>query len=183
MFLLRHGQSHFNLHFTRTRRDPGIEDPELTEEGRRQARKAGHALATAGITGILVSPYTRALQTAAEVAAVIQAPVRVDPLVRERCAFACDIGTPSSVLARAWPGHDFAAVEEVWWHGAIESEATVIDRADRFRAAMRRDPSASSTLLVSHWGFLLALTGRSIENGNWIEWDPADAAPREIVRL
>ena len=31
MYLLRHGQSYFNLHFTPTRIDPGIEDPELTE--------------------------------------------------------------------------------------------------------------------------------------------------------
>jgi len=34
MFLLRHGQSYFNLHFNQTRVDPGIEDPELTPLGR-----------------------------------------------------------------------------------------------------------------------------------------------------
>ena len=33
MFLLRHGQSYFNLHMSRTRVDPGIEDPELTPLG------------------------------------------------------------------------------------------------------------------------------------------------------
>ncbi len=40
MFLLRHGQSYFNLHFTRTRVDPGIEDPELTPLGLEQAAAA-----------------------------------------------------------------------------------------------------------------------------------------------
>ena len=38
MFLLRHGQSYFNLHYTETRVDPGIEDPELTPLGHEQAR-------------------------------------------------------------------------------------------------------------------------------------------------
>ena len=40
MILVRHGQSHFNLHFSATRVDPGIEDPELTDEGVRQAATA-----------------------------------------------------------------------------------------------------------------------------------------------
>src|SRR3546814_12714551 len=38
MILVRHGQSHFNVHFARTRVDPGIVDPQLTEEGERQAQ-------------------------------------------------------------------------------------------------------------------------------------------------
>jgi broad specificity phosphatase PhoE len=181
MFLLRHGQSEFNLHFTRTRRDPGIEDPQLTPEGRRQAQEAGQALAGAGITRILVSPYTRALQTAAEVADVLSVPILIDPVLRERFAFACDIGTACSRLAQTWPAHDFSGIDEVWWPGVYEPEIEVMVRADRFRAAMRRDPEAASTLLVSHWGFVLALTGRSIGNGEWLEWDPAENAPRELV--
>src|SRR5580692_8646863 len=64
MFLLRHGQSYFNLHFNRTRRDPGIEDPELTPLGVEQARAAAADLADTALTRIIVSPYTRALQTA-----------------------------------------------------------------------------------------------------------------------
>ena len=69
MILLRHGQSEFNLHFTATRRDPGIIDPRLTPLGHDQARQAAEALAGQGIRRIIVSPYTRALQTAAPVAA------------------------------------------------------------------------------------------------------------------
>ena len=40
LVLLRHGQSEFNVHFAKTRIDPGIEDPALTEIGRAQARAA-----------------------------------------------------------------------------------------------------------------------------------------------
>src|ERR1039457_5721974 len=64
MFLLRHGQSYFNLHFSETRVDPGIEDPELTPLGAEQAAAAARLLAGAALTRIIVSPYTRALQTA-----------------------------------------------------------------------------------------------------------------------
>jgi broad specificity phosphatase PhoE len=180
MFLLRHGQSVFNQHFTATRRDPGIADPHLTEEGRRQAREAGQALSGAGIRRIVVSPYTRALQTAAEVAAVLGVPVSIDPVVRERFAFTCDVGTPRSVLQTAWD-YDFSGVDEVWWPDRFEPEPAVIARAAAFRLAMRADPAAAYTLLVSHWGFLLALTGQSIANGAWVAWDPQTAAPRGIV--
>ena len=69
MILLRHGQSEFNLHFSATRRDPGIIDPHLTELGRTQAQDAAQALMGQGIERIIVSPYTRALQTARPVAA------------------------------------------------------------------------------------------------------------------
>lgn len=181
MFLLRHGQSAFNLHFTRTRRDPGIVDPALTPEGIRQARAAGQALAPAGITRVITSPYTRTLQTAAEVTKSLAARIDIDPLVRERFAFTCDIGTPRAALAKDWPAHDFTAMDEVWWPSSFEPERDVILRAGQFRQAMATHSQSPQTLLVSHWGFLLALTGRSLDNGAWIEWDPAEAAPLEIL--
>ena len=64
MFLLRHGQSYFNLLFTPTRVDPGIEDPELTVLGIAQAHAAAAQLAEVSLTRIIISPYLRALQTA-----------------------------------------------------------------------------------------------------------------------
>ena len=71
MILLRHGQSEFNLHFGATRRDPGIVDPRLTELGHTQAHEAAQQLVGQGIERIIVSPYTRALQTAHPVAAAL----------------------------------------------------------------------------------------------------------------
>ena len=68
MILLRHGQSEFNLHYSATKRDPGIEDPRLTPLGHEQAEHAAEALANAGVRRIIASPYTRALQTAAPLA-------------------------------------------------------------------------------------------------------------------
>ena len=80
MILLRHGQSEFNLHFTATRRDPGINDPKLTELGHQQAEAAAEALAREPIRRILCSPYTRALQTVAPVAKRLGLPVTEERL-------------------------------------------------------------------------------------------------------
>ena len=65
MILLRHGQSEFNLHFGATRVDPGVVDARLTELGHAQAAEAAQRLRGEGIRRIIVSPYTRALQTVA----------------------------------------------------------------------------------------------------------------------
>ena len=181
MFLLRHGQSEFNLHFTATRKDPGIEDPRLTPLGHEQAEQAADALAASGIRRIVASPYTRALQTAEPLARRLGLPVLVDIIVRERYAFKCDIGSRVVDLRQAWPGHDFSAIEDVWWPCEAEPEAQVIVRAARFRGAMAADPDWQETLVVSHWGFILALTGKSVANGQWLRCDPTEPAPAEIV--
>jgi hypothetical protein len=41
-------------------------------------------------------------------------------------------------------------------------------------------PDWSDTLVVSHWGFILACTGVSIVNGHWLRHDPRTAPPTEI---
>src|ERR1700722_7019777 len=92
MFLLRHGQSYFNLHFSETRIDPGIEDPELTPLGAKQAAAAAVALAEVEITRIIVSPYTRALQTAEPILAIHKWQVDIMHEAREGAAFVRDGG-------------------------------------------------------------------------------------------
>lgn len=181
MILLRHGQSEFNLHFAATRRDPGIIDPKLTDLGHAQAQDAARALAAQGIVRIIVSPYTRALQTARPIAEALRVPLTVDPIVRERYAFACDIGSPRSALQRDWPTHDFSAVDDVWWPPQEEPEAGIVARAARFRTDLAQRQDWSHTLVVSHWGFILSLTGQSVANGHWLRCDPTEPAPAELV--
>jgi broad specificity phosphatase PhoE len=181
MYLLRHGQSYFNLHFTATRVDPGIEDPELTPLGVAQAAAAANALAAAVLTRIIVSPYLRALQTLEPILAVRRVPVDIMHEVRERAAFVCDIGRPPDQLASKFPHHDFAHLPRQWWHGGVESTAEVVARANGFRTLMAARADSQSTLLVSHWAFILALTGTSLGNGEFMEYDPATAAPEHLV--
>ncbi len=172
MILMRHGQSEFNLHFSATKKDPGIEDPRLTPLGQAQAEAAAAALANAGIRRILASPYTRAMQTAAPLARALGLPVLITPLIRERFHFVCDIGTPCSLLAPDWPEHDFTGIEEIWWPQATEPAEAVVDRAQNFRRECAGRPDWMHTFVVSHWAFILALTGQSLENGEWIRFDP-----------
>ena len=181
MIVLRHCQSEFNLHFTRTRKDPGIVDPVLTELGERQAEQAALALAGLEITRILVSPYTRALQSAAPVARARGLVPVVTPLVRERYAFICDIGSPRSALQQRWSDLDFSHLDEVWWPQESEPEQEVLDRAERFRGEMAVLPDWSTTLVVSHWGFLLALSGNSLENGTFHHVDPNTRLTEPVI--
>lgn len=172
MIVLRHGQSEFNLHFTATRRDPGIVDPRLTALGHAQAETAAKTLQNLDIRRILASPYTRALQTAAPFARVFGLPVEVHPGIRERFHFTCDIGSSRTTLAADWPDHDFSHLNETWWPDQTEEAASVDQRAETFRAEMRRSDLWQNTLVVSHWAFILALTGQSLDNGAWIRMDP-----------
>jgi broad specificity phosphatase PhoE len=180
MFLLRHGESYFNLHFNRTRVDPGIEDPELTPLGRQQAAAAAGKLADAALTRIIVSPYTRALQTAQPFVERYGAPIEVMAEVRERAAFVCDVGSAPELLAARFPHHDFGHLPKRWWHPGIEPSEETAARANAFRTwiAARRD--SATTLLISHWAFILALCGRSAANGEILEYDPAQAPPEGV---
>lgn len=180
MFLLRHGQSYFNLHFGRTRVDPGIEDPELTPLGLEQAAAAAEKLAGAPLTRIIVSPYTRALQTAQPFLARHGAPVEVMHEVRERAAFVCDVGRAPHLLAERFPHHDFAHLPRQWWHSGVEPEGETVARANAFRAGIAAREDGATTLLISHWAFILALSGLSAANGEVLEYDPAEAPPQGV---
>jgi broad specificity phosphatase PhoE len=180
MFLLRHGQSYFNLHFNETRVDPGIEDPELTPLGAEQAAAAAAQLAGAALTRIIVSPHIRALQTAEPVLAIHKVTVDIMHEVRERAAFACDIGRAPDLLATRFPHHDFGHLPPQWWHGGIETSEETVARANAFRALMAGRADSATTLLVSHWAFILALTGCSVSNGEVLQYDPKSRAPERI---
>ncbi|WP_270935203.1 histidine phosphatase family protein [Falsiroseomonas oryzae] len=181
MILLRHGQSEFNLLFTQTRRDPGIKDPKLTPLGQAQAEAAAEALAARQeIRRIIASPYTRALQTAAPLARRLGLPVMVNPVVRERYAFTCDIGSPVTALRAEWPHLDLDHLEEIWWPEIEEPAEQVLARAARFRGEMAALQDWSHTVVVSHWGFILSMTGQSVANGQWLDCDPTQPALEEV---
>ena len=181
MFLLRHGQSYFNLHFSETRIDPGIEDPELTPLGTAQAEAAAAALAEVEITRVIISPYMRALQTAEPILAIHKVQVDVMHEVRERAAFVCDVGSHPDVLASRFPHHDFGHLPAQWWQDGIETQEATIGRANAFCEQMAGRADSATTVLVSHWAFILALTGTSVMNGEILEYDPTTKAPERIV--
>jgi broad specificity phosphatase PhoE len=180
MIVLRHGQSYFNLHFNATRRDPGIEDPELTPLGRSQAVAAASQLAGIPLTQIIISPYTRALQTAEPILELHRVRVQIMHEVRERAAFVCDVGSTPEILADRFPQHDFAHLPSPWWSKVPETLEHTVMRAEGFRDAMAASDDGRTTLLVSHWAFILALSGKSVQNGEFVEYDPRSGPPDRI---
>ncbi len=142
MYLLRHGQSLFNLHFTETRKDPGIEDQVLTPLGHRQAEAAAELLAGKNITRLIVSPYTRALQTAEPVLARHNVPVDVMHEVRERYASGSRI--TSSIIYRTAGGRRHARARKKRSPGRVGF-------APRWRRAQIRSPFCWSATGHSFW--------------------------------
>jgi glucosyl-3-phosphoglycerate phosphatase len=181
MILLRHGQSEFNLHIAAARVDPGVEDARLTEYGHYQAESAARMLETERISRIIASPYTRALQTAEPLARRLRLPIEVRAIVRERFGLACDIGSSRAQLQKAWPEHDFSHLDEIWWPSEHESPVAVADRAAAFRADMAMEPDWPETVVISHWGFILCMTGQNISNGEMIRCDPSHSQPEQSV--
>jgi glucosyl-3-phosphoglycerate phosphatase len=169
MLLVRHGQSEFNAVYALTRVDPGIPDPKLTDQGRRQAAEAATRLAAHGVTRVLASPYTRAIETAEIIAGCLGVGVAIEPLVRERAAFHCDIGTPREALKSRFPALDFAHLEDPWWHdhvalGVEESEAQIRNRGRLFHRQAAQLHDRDTVAVVTHWGFIRAVTGIEAKN-------------------
>jgi broad specificity phosphatase PhoE len=174
VILVRHGQSHFNAIYNTTRVDPGIADAGLTEAGVVQAKAAAAALRGEDVRVVLASPYTRTLQTAEVIAEGLGLSITVEPLVRERVFFSCDIGSPRSQLVAQWPAVDFGDLPERWWPDPEESEAELAQRCALFRAAAAQRPDWRHLVVVSHWGFIRGLTGQALTNGSALRFRPHD---------
>ena len=172
MILIRHAQSEWNRHFSETRIDPGIPDPLLTELGRQQAEALVDQLSTYTLSTLIASPYRRTLETAEIVASALNLPISVNPLVRERCVFSCDIGSNPGELQTVCPDIDFSGLDDGWWGEPPESEASVIERCARFRTEhgdlLERDDIA----IISHWGFIRAFTGEEVQNAAIVDVFP-----------
>jgi broad specificity phosphatase PhoE len=168
MILVRHAESEWNHHFSRTRIDPGIPDPTLTAAGREQAAALAEALAAAGVVRLFASPYRRTLETAHTVARALDLPITVEPLVRERNVYSCDRGSPPSRLRELWPELDFAHLDELWWGRPPETEASLARRCTVFREKANELPDRHEVAVITHWGVIRSLTGREVTNATLV---------------
>ena len=144
--LVRHAESEWNHYFGSFRIDAGIPDPVLTRAGQTQAEALAADLRGEPFRRILASPYRRALQTACIIADVLRLPIEIEPLVRERCAFSCDQGSPPELLAKAWPELDFGGLDPCWWGGAMvrSSSASMRPAAESTRSSSPTRPTSCS---------------------------------------
>jgi glucosyl-3-phosphoglycerate phosphatase len=181
VILIRHGQTEFNRIYSATKQDPGIRDPSLTENGRRQAAAVAQAVSELGLRRLIASPYRRALETAELIAAKLELPITVDARVAERFALSCDIGSPLDDLRSRWPQLGFDHLADPWWPNAEEDDDSLRQRSECFRARMAA-AGASDVAIVTHWGFIRALTGLRVSNGAVLRIDP-DRPDREAKAL
>ena len=170
MFLVRHGESEFNQDFKKTRRDPGIIDPPLTQLGIQQIQQTADFFRDKDIQFCVSSPYQRALQTSAVLFDLRIQNLTVNFLVGEQFGFSCDIGSPRSELEKKWPQIDFENLAEVWWPSEPETESAVSQRGALFLGeTSSRFLNTDKLVVVSHWGFIKSVTGLTLENGSVVE--------------
>jgi glucosyl-3-phosphoglycerate phosphatase len=181
VILIRHGQTEFNRLFSVTRQDPGIRDPHLTDLGRHQAAAVARVLRPLRLMRLIASPYIRALETAASIAEHLDLSITVEPLIAERFCFACDIGSPLDELRARWPNLAFDHLPDPWWPQAEETIAAISRRSERFRRRIINE-AWPEIALVTHWGFIRALTGLTVPNGVVLRVDPtrSDCAPEML---
>ena len=173
MFIVRHGESQFNHAFKKSRRDPGIIDPELTTLGIQQIKNTAHFFYNKSIGTCISSPYRRAIQTTMELFDLKNTKLVISHLVGEQFGFSCDIGSSRSQLEQKWPLIDFADLRENWWPHEPESRHDVKQRAaEFFKQYSTLFDTADDLVIVSHWGFIKSLTGLSVENGTVVEYFP-----------
>lgn len=181
---IRHGESTFNAAWREKAVDPLHFDARLSARGHEQVRQAQAALARYPVGLVLVSPLTRALETA--VGLFREHPsapsIEVVPLLRERVENSCDVGRPPADLAAEFPGLGFAHLPPVWWHAegqpdprgiCVEPEAVVQGRAAAFREFLR-GRNERVIAVVAHGTFLWHLTGKVLANCEVAEVDPVE---------
>ena len=181
MYFVRHGQSEFNVVYSITLQDPGIKDAPITQRGQTQAAGAAHHLRDKGITKIISSPYSRALQTASIIGNELGiTTMQAEPLAGERRLFTCDIGTPRDDLKQKWSNVNFSRLEKNdWWPSQDESEEHIQQRVHAFIQLYGNEPDAATTLVVSHWYFIFTLTGKDTENAQIVRRDARGQWHRE----
>jgi len=169
--------------------DPGLFDTRLSPRGVAQAKRLGRSFLEADpcVDLLCSSPLTRALQTATHVfdSGRVSPKKRavVSPLCAERVYLSSEVGRLHPELALEFPGFDYSTVAGgPWWYeGHATPEAhndwrpmgkylchgepfpTFTSRLELFKEWLVAQPERRIAV-VSHWGVIHALTGRSAGN-------------------
>ncbi len=178
IYLIRHAQSEFNAVFDAGQPDPMIFDAPITELGRSQAVMARESVADLAVTQVIVSPFTRTLQTA-EIIFGKSLPMSINATVREQLTNSCDVGSHPRQLARNYSHLDFDHLDDCWWHDgendhrgfAIEPQAVLEARAGEF-IEYAQALNGEITAVVTHGNFIRAVTGLQPANCEVIRFNP-----------
>ena len=115
IYLIRHAQSAFNAVHDPNKPDPMIFDAPITELGETQAKQARIEVEKLDIKHLIVSPFTRTLQTA-QLIFENRLPFQINAAVREQLVNSCDVGSPPDKLTKMFPHLSFDHLDECWLH-------------------------------------------------------------------
>jgi broad specificity phosphatase PhoE len=150
VFLSRHGETEWSV----TGQHTGRTDLPLTEEGRRQAKRLGARLAGADFALVLVSPLSRALETARLAGFGDVAEVAPDLVEWDYGAYD---SLTAAEIRRERPG---------WtpWHGGYPGGETLDELAARAdRIVQRVRPVDGDVALFAHGHILRVIAARWLE--------------------
>jgi broad specificity phosphatase PhoE len=178
IYLIRHAQSAFNAVYDSNKPDPMIFDAPITALGETQAQQARSEINQLDLKNVIVSPFTRTLQTAHLIFGD-KLPFQINATVREQLCNSCDVGSSPQELARDYPHLDFDHLDDCWWHDgekdhrgiSVEPHETLQERANGFAEFLKRE-RIHSTAIVSHGNFIHALTGIQPKNCEVIKFNP-----------
>ncbi len=170
IYLIRHGQSEFNAAFKRGDSDPMIFDARLTQKGIRQAEDTRQSVADLGIRHVIVSPLTRALQTATYIFGETM-PMQVMAEPREKLLHSCDIGRAPNTLGAEFPHISFDLLNDNWWHQGPENDDGVSvepvevfqQRISEFVVSLEQ-MTTRPLAIVGHGNTFLEMSGYEMEN-------------------
>jgi broad specificity phosphatase PhoE len=136
IYLIRHAQSAFNAVYDPNKPDPMILDAPITALGKAQAQQAQSEVKQLDLINVIVSPFTRTLQTAHLIFGN-RLPFQINSEVREQLCNSCDVGSPPHKLAKDYPHLDFGHLDDCWWHDgekdhrgiSVEPEEVLLERA------------------------------------------------------
>jgi len=161
-------------------KDPGLYDTRLTQEGiegAQQAVKIAKAVQPQPEV-LVVSPLSRAMQTARITWAHYSGPVVVEALARERVWLSSDCGRAPQELQDEFGTFvngqpvSYDHLDGVWWwnerphdtkHVTLEPEDVFRARVQQLRVWLAGRPE-SVIGVVAHWGLLKELTGEDFAN-------------------
>lgn len=123
IYFIRHGQSEFNAAY-KGEADPFIFDAPLTELGFQQAAATKADISELGITRVITSPLTRAIQTSKTIFDGI-APIEVRHGHHELLKFSGDVGRHPEELCADFPDLSFEHLPLRWWHSHDDENVQV----------------------------------------------------------
>lgn len=169
--LIRHGQSEFNRIWAETGKDPLLRDAPLSAFGHQQIHVTRAAAESLQPDVVLVSPLTRALQTADGLFGKTSVPIIVDAIHREKVTNSDDVGSPPDLLRSRFPHLSFDHLDDHWWHRGpldelgvpVEPDTSVDERVAAFRRALSQR-TEQRIVVVGHGNFFARLVGRHLDN-------------------